>query len=121
MDWETKEVSLKHRITWEDQKIETVTLKMPGGRALRGIEKLVKSGGIAKDEDLGIDAMLSLIVILSDVPEGAEDELHITDITQLGEAMAPFLSGSLEQLGMSGSSSPSPDNGELTETPSPQT
>ena len=137
MAWETKTHTLSYPVEFgagdDAREIKTVTLRMPNGRNLRRIEALLKSGAMsggalppvgeegpetevrADGPDIGIDVTLKLITILSDLPEGADDELHIKDIMDLGEAMAPFLEGTLDQLGMKApSSSGSPDGGAKT-------
>lgn len=121
MAWEVKEYELKYPIEELNgeaiKPIKTVTLKMPNGRKLRAIEALTKSGEINEDEEVGIDVTLKLISILSDLPEGADDELHTSDIIEIGEAMGPFLEGTVEKLGMTApSSSGSPTGGKKTAT-----
>jgi len=59
---------------------------------------------------------LKFIAILSDLPTGGEDELHVKDITDLGEVMAPFMEGALTELGMGQSSAESQDGGSNTPT-----
>lgn len=121
MAWEKKECPLAYPIEELNgeaiEPITSVTLKMPNGRRLRQIEALMKSGDIAEDKDVGIDVTLKLIAILSDLPEGGDDELHTSDIITIGEAMNPFLEGTMAQLGMTApSSSGSPAGGESTGT-----
>ena len=120
MAWETTEHELAYPITvktkvgeGDDNPVEItkVTISMPNGRKLREIEALIRSGDINEEADIGIDVSLKFIAILSDLPDGGEDELHVKDITALGEVMAPFMKGALTELGMGQSSVDSQDGG----------
>jgi hypothetical protein len=122
MAWETEEHQLVYPISVPNGDgenpihIEKVTISMPNGRKLREIEGLLRSGEIADEGDIGIDVSLKLIAILSDLPPGGEDELHVKDITALGEVLAPFMEGALKEVGMGPQSEQSPDGGAKTPT-----
>lgn len=95
MDWQTKEQTLKFPITHNGAVIEKVTFRAPNGKALRRIEALEKQGLLAREEgDVStMEGTMQLIEALSDLPEGASDELHVADITELSGVVAPFLEG----------------------------
>lgn len=124
MAWEKKDCKLDYPIEEIngdklEEHIKTVTLKMPNGRALRKIEGLIQEGGISGEEEteLSIDVTLKLICVLSDLPDGGDDELHVADIMKIGEEMAPFLAGAMKSTGIGApSSSDLPDGGEKTPT-----
>lgn len=126
MAWETKSHPLEYPVEMgegeEKRLIETVTMKMPGGRKLREIEKLLPAadeyvldgdGNVQKDDEGNViiapptlDATMDMIQIMSDMPANGIDELHPRDITKLGEIMGPFLETA---MGGGGSSGNSPD------------
>jgi Phage tail assembly chaperone proteins, E, or 41 or 14 len=95
MDWQTTEKKLQYPITVDGALIEKVTFRAPNGKALRRIEALEKQGLLARDEGEAstMEGTMLLIEALSDLPEGASDELHIEDITELSGVVAPFLEG----------------------------
>ena len=131
MAWETKSHPLEYPVEMgegeEKRLIETVTMKMPSGRKLREIEKLLpaadghvldNNGNVRKDDKGNVmiappklaDTM-NMIQIMSDMPADGIDELHPRDITSLGEIMGPFLETA---MGGGGSSENSPDGTEKT-------
>ena len=109
--WETHEHILAYPIKSVDAdgnaiEIKVATIRMPDGMALVRIEQLVKENGLANadkqaaEEQLatvGIALSLKMLAIISDLGDDAF-KLHIKDITDLGEVMAPFLEGALKQL-----------------------
>ena len=109
--WETHEHTLAYPIKVLDAEGKEVerkiaTIRMPDGMALVKIEKLVKENGLANADkeaaeeqlaEVGIELSLKMLAIISDLGDDAF-KLHIKDITDLGEVMAPFLEGALQQL-----------------------
>ena len=121
MKWEAKTHNLLCPIDFETGEgdsaesihIETVTLSTPKGKSMRKIMRCVSR---VQDDPIKYsegDMTMDCIQIMSDMPEGAVDELHPADINKLGDIAGPFLEA---VMGGGPLSENSPDNTATTKT-----
>lgn len=90
--------------------IKETTITPPKGKKLRHISRLVSKVEIDPTIYCETDLIMDCIQIMSDMPEGAIDEVEAIDIHGLGEIAGPFLEVALG----AGQSQPSPSGSATT-------
>ena len=87
----TKTVPLEFPIEWDGKTISEVTLHRPKGKDMRRIAEAENSSSNK------MEAGAVMVATLSDLPDGAIDELDFEDFTAISEAIADFFPKSAGQ------------------------
>ena len=99
--------------TFEEVELRKVTLTMPKGKVMREIMRLVHRSQVDPENYSEPEMVLDATQAMSDMPPGGIDELHPSDISAMGEKIAPFL---IQAMGSAPSSQSSPDGTATTNT-----
>jgi hypothetical protein len=113
MKFETKEYTLKCPVEFQPEGektapivIEKAVVQTPKGKQMRQIARLVDRVRSPSDAYSEGEMTLDAIEIITDLPKGALDEMHVGDINNIVEMIAPFLE---QALGVKPKSQTSPD------------
>ncbi len=103
MKFETKKYILKYPVQIEvvvdktknteikDVSVKSVTISAPKGKHMREIVHLIRRVE-ANDQNYSKEDMtLDAIQLISDLPPGGINELHVVDINSIAELVMPFL------------------------------
>ena len=88
MSWTQITHDLVFPVNIGGQHVTKVTLRLPNGRQLIQLEEL----GLVEGEDPTAAQALSMVQIVSDLPDNGVDELHPKDIRALVENLGPLVS-----------------------------
>lgn len=83
----SKTVTLNEAIKLDGRTITEVVVRSPKVREIRQMQEAAKNAAAGVDS---LDETLSAILLLSDLPPEATDELDGTDIQTISEAIAGF-------------------------------
>jgi len=88
MIWKTVTHALKYPVNAGGATISAIVLREPDVDALEAIEDL----GIVPGETLKVRQIRGIILALSDQPDTVIGKLHRSDLSELGNLLAPLLS-----------------------------
>jgi hypothetical protein len=82
----TKTVTLDSPITFEGKQITELNVRSPKLKEVREMERIAKeaAGGGMLDDAVGV------ILLLTDIPPGAVEEMDTTDIAAISETIEGF-------------------------------